>query len=98
MRFAGTCRQYSKKAMPQLARMISHIGALWTRRWPYQAAVMKTLEPMSNRMVVSAVGMGRIPDDQEKASMRRRGGRAGQVVRQGKMPRAAPRDSPGKVC
>ena len=38
MRFAGTCRQYSKKATPQLTRMAAQSGAFFASfRWPYQA-------------------------------------------------------------
>ena len=37
MRLAGTCRQYSKKAMPQLRSMAPIQVREWWRRWPYQA-------------------------------------------------------------
>src|SRR5665213_1450983 len=51
MRFAGTCRQYSKNAMPQLMRMTFHSGTDLNLRCPYQAKVMKMFEPMSRRIV-----------------------------------------------
>src|SRR3954452_12143518 len=44
MRLAGTAKQYSISAMPQLARMTSHSGRSVNLRWPYQANVMKTFE------------------------------------------------------
>src|SRR6266436_375157 len=51
MRFAGTWKQYSKKAMPQLARMTFHKASLRYLRWPYQAKVMKMFERVSSRIV-----------------------------------------------
>src|SRR6266849_1763205 len=41
MRFAGTWKQYSKKAMPQLTAMTFHSASLRYLRWPYQAKVLK---------------------------------------------------------
>src|SRR5579872_2257592 len=55
MRLAGTCRQYSKKAIPQLARMTIHSGEARYLRCPYQAQVMKMLEPIRRRMVRTLV-------------------------------------------
>src|SRR5664279_57175 len=49
-RLAGTAKQYSKKAMPQLARITSHSGRSVNLRCPYQANVMKTLEHRSSAM------------------------------------------------
>ena len=49
MRFAGTCRQYSKNAMPHAANTTSQIGRSVNFRWPYQAIVMNTFEPISSR-------------------------------------------------
>src|SRR3954470_21674384 len=46
-RLAGTASQYSKKAMPQLARVTSTSELCLNLRWPYQAKVMKTLEANS---------------------------------------------------
>ena len=46
-RLAGTCRQYSKKAIPQLIRITVHNAVCWYRRRPYQATVIKTLEANS---------------------------------------------------
>src|SRR3569623_1313823 len=55
MRLAGTARQYSKKAMPQLISTISHIARCSTLSWPYQAKVMNTLEATSSRTGATAV-------------------------------------------
>jgi hypothetical protein len=52
MRLAGTCRQYSKKAMPQLIKITFHKATLVNFRWPYQAKVIKMLEPSNNRTVL----------------------------------------------
>src|SRR6266403_1564758 len=51
MRFAGTWKQYSKKAIPQLARMTFQSASLRNFKWPYHAKVMKMLDTMSNRIV-----------------------------------------------
>src|ERR1700704_2192468 len=51
MRLAGTWKQYSKKAMPQLARRTFQIASLRYLRWPYQAKVMKIFEMVSRRIV-----------------------------------------------
>src|SRR5271168_4886616 len=51
MRLAGTWKQYSKNAMPQLARITFHNASLRYFKWPYQAKVMKILEIVSSRMV-----------------------------------------------
>jgi hypothetical protein len=51
MRYAGTWKQYSKKAMPQLARVTFQRASLRYLKWPYQANVIKTLE-MSRRTMV----------------------------------------------
>ncbi|MMZ70649.1 hypothetical protein D1872_337440 [compost metagenome] len=52
MRLAGTARQYSKKAMPQLRITTIHNGLLPNFRCPYQAKVMKTLDKASRRIGV----------------------------------------------
>jgi hypothetical protein len=52
MRFAGTAKQYSTKAMPQLAKMTRTSGTALYLRWPYQARVMKRLE--QNRSATGA--------------------------------------------
>src|SRR3954447_2146278 len=62
-RLAGTARQYSTNAMPQLARMTPNSGTSLKRKCPYQATVMNTLEAKSSRIGVSLadsamVGMG----------------------------------------
>src|ERR1700681_2848895 len=59
MRLAGTWKQYSKKAMPQLARITFHSASLRYFRWPYQAKVMKIFEIVSKRMV--RMGFSRSP-------------------------------------
>src|SRR5260370_14476426 len=51
MRFAGTWKQYSKKAIPQLTMIAFHRASLRNFKWPYQAKVMKILETVSNRIV-----------------------------------------------
>src|ERR1700732_3152391 len=51
MRFAGTWKQYSKNAMPQLARMTFHSASLRYLRWPYQAKVMKIFDMVSSKIV-----------------------------------------------
>src|SRR5580693_5799930 len=48
-RLAGTASQYSKNAMPQLTMMASGSQLSLNFRWPYQANVMKILEPNSIR-------------------------------------------------
>src|SRR5690606_22719909 len=50
MRLAGTAMQYSISAMPQLMKIIITSGVLVNFRCPYQAKVMKTLEPMRSRI------------------------------------------------
>src|SRR5258707_5646026 len=55
MRFAGTWKQYSKKAMPQLAKTTFHSASLRYLRWPYHANVMKMFESMSKRIVRTIV-------------------------------------------
>src|SRR6266478_7735323 len=53
MRFAGTWKQYSKKAMPQLARITFHNASLRYLRWPYQANVIKMFEMVSRKIVLT---------------------------------------------
>src|SRR5690349_11116814 len=55
MRLAGTAIQYSTSAMAQLAITAIHIGAAGNFRCPYQAVVMKRLEP-TNRRIGSTTG------------------------------------------
>src|SRR5687768_16821854 len=52
-RLAGTWKQYSGRAMSQLTRMTSQSAACLYLRWPYQAKVMKTLESVRRRAVLS---------------------------------------------
>src|SRR6185312_16249966 len=61
MRLAGTARQYSKNAMPQLASTATHIAAAGNLSWPYQAVVMNRLEQQSStigRIAAVVSGMG----------------------------------------
>src|ERR1700676_1280517 len=51
MRLAGTWKQYSKKAMPQLARMTFQSASLRFFRWPYHAKVINIFEIVSKRIV-----------------------------------------------
>jgi hypothetical protein len=51
MRFAGTWKQYSAKAMAQLIRMTLKRGALRYFKCPYQAKVIKMLEIVRRMMV-----------------------------------------------
>src|SRR6185437_1274107 len=44
MRFAGTAKQYSANAIPQLTSTTIHSGRSGNLSCPYQAKVMKTLE------------------------------------------------------
>src|SRR6476620_9789306 len=55
MRLAGTWKQYSKKAMPQLIIVTFHNGTFWYLRCPYHAKVIKILEISSRRMVIMSV-------------------------------------------
>src|SRR5690348_4953011 len=61
MRFAGTCRQYSKNAMPQLINTANAMGVDLKRRWPYQANVMNTFDARSSRMGATRSHMARDP-------------------------------------
>ena len=54
MRLAGTWKQYSKKAMPQLMRITASSGQCPPRKYrrcPYQAKVMNRLEMVSKTTV-----------------------------------------------
>src|SRR5438034_8570661 len=51
MRFAGTWKQYSRNAIPQLARITFQRPSLRYFKWPYQAKVMKMFEMVSKTMV-----------------------------------------------
>src|SRR3954462_8293651 len=50
MRFAGTAKQYSTNAMPQLTITTSQSGLSVNFRCPYQAKVMNTFEIRSSPM------------------------------------------------
>ena len=63
MRLAGTAKQYSMSAMPQLARMTPASGTSLKRRWPYHAVVMKTLEQISIRIGKTYGEIGRFGMD-----------------------------------
>ena len=60
-RLAGTAKQYSTKAMPQLATTTSHSGLSVNFRCPYQANVMKTLE-INSRTMGEMVGGSQVID------------------------------------
>src|SRR6185295_16449680 len=51
MRFAGTWKQYSTKAIPQLARITIHRGESLYLRCPYQAIVMNILDTVNRKIV-----------------------------------------------
>ena len=59
IRFAGTWNKYSKKAIPQLMRMIEKRPRFWLHdislnfRWPYHAQVINILEMTKKITVVS---------------------------------------------
>src|SRR4051812_27770822 len=54
MRLAGTCSRYSARAMPQLTSAAMYQGEVARFfRCPYQAKVMKMLEPISSSTVCS---------------------------------------------
>src|SRR5579862_6076930 len=61
MRLAGTARQYSKKAMPQLTGMTSHSDALGNLSCPYQAKVMNTFEKHSRIIGATSDQVMRVP-------------------------------------
>ena len=62
MRLAGTWKQYSKRAIPQLSRMMKIRLKRSSRDLkaicPYQASVMKALEMTSRAMVARPRNMG----------------------------------------
>src|SRR5262245_34274641 len=62
MRLAGTWRQYSKKAIPQLTRIASHSADCLCLRCPYQANVMNTLERVKRTMVTMGLLGGGVAD------------------------------------
>jgi hypothetical protein len=51
IRLAGTWKQYSKKAIPQLMSVTFHSCTFWYFKWPYHAKVIKILERIKNTMV-----------------------------------------------
>src|SRR5436190_23918974 len=88
MRLAGTARQYSKKAMPQLIAITIHSGlAMPPFKCQYQAIVMKQLDSASRATVHMAVDLFRLANDgaRDGRLTRRRQGRgiafAAQFVR-----------------
>jgi len=56
MRFAGTWKQYSKNAIPQLIMITFQRASLRNFRWPYHAKVMKMFEMVSSRIVRIEIG------------------------------------------
>jgi hypothetical protein len=55
MRFAGTWKQYSKKAIPQLTRITFQSAEVRYFKWPYQANVMKIFEMVRRTIVRTRV-------------------------------------------
>lgn len=53
IRFAGTCKQYSKKAIPQLITMTKNNGEDLYFKCPYHAKVIKIFEQTNKKMVVA---------------------------------------------
>ena len=51
-RFAGTWRQYSKKAIPQLAKITIQSGLCLNFKWPYQANVIKMFDRVNKTIVL----------------------------------------------
>src|ERR1700756_381149 len=51
IRFAGTWKQYSKKAIPQLMTITFHSATLRNFKCPYHANVMKIFEMVRRRIV-----------------------------------------------
>src|SRR5882762_10755212 len=51
IRLAGTWKQYSKKAMPQLTAMTFQSATFRYFRWPYHANVIKIFEMVRRRIV-----------------------------------------------
>src|SRR5260370_15388400 len=51
MRFAGTWKQYSRKAISQLTTIAAIRGDRRYFRWPYHAIVMKIFEQIRSRTV-----------------------------------------------
>lgn len=62
MRLAGTAKQYSTKAIPQLTSTTVTSGTDLNLRWPYQAMVMNTFEQA--RRIIGA-SWGQSPDTSE---------------------------------
>src|SRR5258708_7719238 len=60
MRFAGTWKQYSAKAISQLTTITSSSGLSLKRRWPYHAIVMKVLEQKSKMTVSMGAIVGEV--------------------------------------
>src|ERR1700730_12862272 len=57
MRFAGTWKQYSKKAIPHLTKITFHKASLRYFKCPYQANVIKILETVNSSMVRTSVAL-----------------------------------------
>src|SRR5579859_1942276 len=51
MRFAGTWKQYSARAISQLTRMAVIRGVFLYFRWPYHARVMNVLDTIKSKIV-----------------------------------------------
>lgn len=60
IRFAGTWRQYSKNAIPQLTMIANSKFELVNFRCPYQANVIKTLAISNKNIANNVCDIGRI--------------------------------------
>src|ERR1700752_4293383 len=72
MRFAGTWSRYSNRAMPQLTiAAIYHLRSWRFFKCAYQAKVMNTFDPISNKVIFRATDIFLFPpnrDTTERAS------------------------------
>lgn len=63
MRFAGTWKQYSKNAIPQLTKITAHSADDLNFKCPYHAKVMKILEISNKNIGAIALTMINSPAD-----------------------------------
>ena len=57
MRLAGIIKQYSKNALPHEVRIVTHSARWVSRRWPYHAQVINTLDTTSRARGTAKLGM-----------------------------------------
>src|SRR5580704_16761231 len=86
MRFAGTWKQYSKKAIPQLTKMTFQSAEVRNFKWPYQAKVIKifemvrrTIVRMFLRFLLSVIGAF---DETQSRGLKIQSGRSTWQIRQ----------------